>query len=189
MDGRRPRLGLPALGITAGGVLAGHWLTYLIVRPDHHDRAALLAATGHGYLGAVVEVAWLVALVAIAGAFLSGLARSDATPSLRSVALRLAAFQLGAFVMLEIGERAVAGSFEGLLAVALMGAAVQLVVAAASAWLLRRLTHAAAAASSILGRGTVAPLRGIVAPLRLPTGPFYRPPSLALASIRGPPSL
>ena len=188
MDGRRPRLGLPALGIAAGGVLAGHWLTYLIVRPDHHDRASLLGTTGHGYLGAVVEVAWLVALVAVAAAFLGGLVRSE-TPSLRSVAVGLGAFQLVAFVMLEIGERAVARSFEGLLAVALTGAVVQLAVAATSAWFLRRLARAAAKASSILGRGTATPPRGIVVPLRLAAARLYRPPSVSLASIRGPPSL
>jgi hypothetical protein len=188
MDGRRPRLGPPALGIAAGGVLAGHWLTYLIVRPDHHDRASLLATTGHGYLGAVVEVAWLVGLVAIASAILGGLVRSE-PPSLRSVAVRLGAFQLGAFVMLEIGERVVAGSFEGLPAVAVTGAAVQIVVAVTSAWLLRRLAGAAAMASSILGQGTAAPVRGVAVPLRLATAALHRTPSVSPASSRGPPSL
>jgi hypothetical protein len=167
MDGRRPRLELPALGIAAGGVLAGHWLTYLIVRPDHHDRASLLATTGHGYLDAVFEVVWLVALVACAATFLTRLARTDVTPAFVSLAGRVSLFQIGAFVVLEVVERAIAGSFAGLLAVCLTGSVVQLLVAIAAAWLLRRLEQAAGTVASVLGRAARTTIGRAIAPLRL----------------------
>jgi Flp pilus assembly pilin Flp len=189
MDGRRPRVGLPALGIAVGGVLAGHWLTYVIVRPDHHDRASLLASTGHGYLATAVEVALLAALVAAAMVFLGRLVREDVTPGFRSLAGRLGTFQIGAFVVLEVAERAVASSFDGLLAVCLAGTGVQLLVATAAAWLLRRLERAADVAASVLGRAARTAIDRALAPLDLSPALRLRGAAYAAESIRGPPPL
>jgi hypothetical protein len=189
MDGRRPRLGLPALGIAAGGVLAGHWLTYLIVRPDHHDRAALLTVTGHGYLATVVDVALLLTLVASAAAFLSRLVRGDVMPEFRSLAGRLGMFQVGAFVVLEVVERAVAGSFDGILTVCLAGSAVQLLVAIAAAWFLQRVEQAAVVAASVLGRAARTEIGRSLAPIRPSAASPNRRAGHVTQSIRGPPTL
>jgi hypothetical protein len=188
MDGR-PRVGLPGLGIAVGGVLAGHWSTYLVVRPDHHDRASFLAVTGHGYLAAAVEVAMLVTLVAAAAAFLGRLVRRDAAPSMRSLAGRLGTFQIGSFVALEVVERAVAGSFDGLVTVCLAGSVVQLLVAIAAAWLLRRLEHVADVAGSVLARAARTRMDRAVAPLRFVATPHSRGAASAAQAIRAPPPL
>lgn len=189
MDGHRSGLGFPAVGVAVGGVLAGHWLTYLVVRPDHHDRAALLAATGHWYVAAAVEVAMLLALVAAAGVFLGRLTGGGNIPSLGSTVRRLGAFQLGAFVTLELVERAVAGSFEGLVAVCLVGAVMQLVVATTSAWLLRSLARAADSAASVLGRAVPPVLQRAVTAIAAGATLFRPAPAFLPAGIRGPPSV
>lgn len=189
MDGRRSGLSFPAIGVAVGGVLAGHWLTYLVVRPDHHDRATLLASTGHWYLAAAFELALLVALVAGAGVFLGRLTGGGDTPMLGSMVRRLGAFQLRAFVTLEIVERAAAGSFEGLVAVCLVGAVMQLVVATTSAWLLRSLARAADSAASMLGRPVPPVLRRAVTAITTGATLFRSAPAFLPAGIRGPPSV
>ncbi len=65
---RRPA----ALGVGVGGVLAGHWLTYLAVSPTSPARATLLHDTGHAYLGLANDVGLLVVLAAFAAIFLGG---------------------------------------------------------------------------------------------------------------------
>jgi len=175
------------LGLAVGGVLAGHWLTYLVVRPEHHGRTELLASTGHGYLGLAVEAAVLVALVAAAGAFLGRLTGGgERTPGFRSLATGLWGFQLAAFLLLEIAERAVAGSFEGLVAVAVVGAAMQLVVAVVTAWLLGLiLTVADLAATLAIAWRPPAP---VAARVQAPPSLSHRSPAHLQAGIRGPPS-
>jgi Flp pilus assembly pilin Flp len=189
MDGRRSSLGFPAVCVAVGGVLAGHWLTYLVVRPDHHDRATLLDSTGHWYLAAAVELALLLALVAAAVVFLGRLSGGGDIPSLGSMVRRLAAFQLGAFVALEVVERAVAGAFDGLIAVCLVGAVMQLVVATTSAWLLRSLARAAESVASVLGRALRPVLRRAVTAIAKGTTLFHPAPAFLPAGIRGPPSV
>lgn len=181
------RLGAPALAIAAGGVLAGHLLTYVVVRPEHHERATLLAATGHGYLGAALEVAMLAAAVAAATVFLGRLLRPGEPRSLPWLAPRLAATQIVAFGALEVAERAVAGTADGLPAVLLVGGAVQGVLALLASWLVRRLERGAAATADLLGRAATLAAdragRTIVVPpaMALPGG------GPGAASIRGPP--
>ncbi len=51
---RRPPLST-LLTAAAFGAVAGHALTYMVAIPDPVTRQLLLAATGHGYLPAVVE--------------------------------------------------------------------------------------------------------------------------------------
>jgi hypothetical protein len=45
-----------ALPLVAVGWLSAHALAYVLVAPDAHERAHLLAETGHGYLGAAPAV-------------------------------------------------------------------------------------------------------------------------------------
>jgi hypothetical protein len=55
---------LPSLPLAAVGWLAAHSVAYLIVAPDHDQRAQLLSDSGHGYLGlAPVLVACTITLV------------------------------------------------------------------------------------------------------------------------------
>ena len=174
------------MGLAVGGVLAGHWLTYLVVRPEHHGRAEILASTGHGYLGVAVEAAVLVVLVAAAGAFLGRLTGGgERTPGFRSLTTGLWSFQLAAFLLLEIAERAVAGSFEGLVAVAVVGAAMQLVVAIGAAWLLGLILAVAdlAAGPAVAWR----PSPPLVARTRAHPALPHRSPALLRTGIRGPP--
>lgn len=172
-----------------GGVLAGHWLTYLVVRPDHHDRATLLGSTGHWYLAAALELTLLLALVSAASVFLGRLTGGGDIPSIGSMVRRLGTFQLGAFVTLEVVERAVAGSFEGLAAVCLVGAVMQLVVATTSAWLMRSLARAADSAASMLGRALPPVLRRAVVAIARGATLFRPAPAFLPAGIRGPPSV
>ncbi len=187
MSARRANGGLPALGLAVGGVLAGHWLTYLVVRPEHHGRAELLASTGHAYLGVAVEAGVLVVLVAAAGAFLGRLTGGgERTPRFRSLTTGLWGFQLVAFLLLETAERAVAGSFEGLVAVAVVGAVMQLIVAIGTAWLLGLILTVAdlAAGMPVAWRPSAPLVARILAGSALP----HRSLALLRAGIRGPPS-
>jgi len=99
-----------ATGLAAGAVLAGHGLTYLIVQPDPHERAGLLATTGHAYLH-LLEVPGLVAVVAsTVAAALIGLGRLGEMPGSGAVFRRLATVQLAAFLAMEISERSASGA-------------------------------------------------------------------------------
>jgi hypothetical protein len=184
MDGRR--LGFPTALVAVGGVLTGHWLTYLIVRPDHHGRATTLASTGHGYLAAAVELAWLLALVAAAAVFLDRLTGRGDAP-LRSAFRPLVALQLAAFVTLEVVERAMAGSFEGLVVVCVVGAGMQLIVAATSTWILRIIAQAADPIAVVRGAAPTV-FRRAVAPIAWAAGSPHATPASLRAGIRGPPS-
>ena len=53
------------MGVAVGGVLVGHWLTYLAVAPLAGSRATILHQTGHSYLGLANDLALVVALAAI----------------------------------------------------------------------------------------------------------------------------
>ena len=61
------------MGIAVGGVLVGHWLTYLAVAPLAGQRAAILHRTGHAYLGMANDLVLVVALAAIATMFIGQL--------------------------------------------------------------------------------------------------------------------
>jgi hypothetical protein len=108
------RVGALAL-IAPAGVLIGHALTYLLAVPDPAERAVLLAVSGHGWwaLGTVVGT---VLATAGAGLFLTTLLRRppDGGGFRRALSRwlwpRLAACQLGLFVVIETVERAIAGS-------------------------------------------------------------------------------
>jgi hypothetical protein len=104
------------LSVAAAGVLAGHWLTYLVSVPDARARTAVLAATGHGYLSLAGELVTLLAALSIAAVFVGALvdAGSARRPG-RALAVRLSAIQVVAFVAMELFERVLAGSSVGAL--------------------------------------------------------------------------
>jgi hypothetical protein len=93
------------LGWAVIGLLVGHVAAYDLVFPDGHVHDAALAASGHAWLG-MLEPSLLLAMgfVAIGAA----LAASDGQP--RDVRFRrLAVIQVGAFMVMELGERILAG--------------------------------------------------------------------------------
>lgn len=138
VDGAAPRARWLA-PLIAAGVLAGHALTYAIVRPDAHERAAALAASGHGYLDRIALPLAVIAIVALAAAGVRGLAAPSRVPTLLA---RCVGAQVGLFGAMEVVERWLAGApLADLLHgdVLLVGLVVQIVLGAGLAWLLRRL--------------------------------------------------
>jgi len=97
------------LGVAVGGVLAGHWLTYLIVSPSSAARAALLHDTGHAYLGLANDLGLMVVLAALAVIFLGHLTAASPDTG-TSITRRVVGFQVGAYLAMEMLERIMAGS-------------------------------------------------------------------------------
>ena len=120
------------LGLAMGGVLLGHAITYEGLAPGAIAREAWLAATGHGYLGVANRVGALAAFLVLGVLLLGrvvGSRRADL--SRRELVTRLVAFQVGAFLALEVAERAGAGSgFHDLLTVLPVGLLIQATIAA-----------------------------------------------------------
>jgi hypothetical protein len=179
------------LGVASGGLLLGHWLVYLIVRPDASVRGVLLAGTGHAYLGAVDRIVLVASLAAFATAFLGRITRAEYLDvSLGSMTARLAGLQVSAFVAMEIAERLAAGSSEGPLLhgpILPAGIVVQTGIAALGAVLIHLVREAADRAESLLGASPRLPR---------PASFWPSPPSSArpahvavpVAVGRGPPS-
>jgi hypothetical protein len=73
---------LLSLGLVAAGGLAAHGLAYRIAEPHDHEREALLAETGHGYLDPALFGSLSVALVVVgfAGRMLAGARRRGGPP-------------------------------------------------------------------------------------------------------------
>ena len=179
------------LGVAGLGLVLGHWLTYLLDVPDAHARAAVLAQSGHAYLPFATRVATIAGIATFAVAFLGRLVRHDRDWSARSTFAWLAGFQVGAFLTMEILERATSGAsvlhlFHG--TILPVGILVQLVIAAVGVVLLRLLLRAADAIADLL-HGTPSPfgpaLVWAVRDLRR-VGP--RAQILLLAPTRGPPA-
>lgn len=172
-------------------MLLGHWLTYLLVDPNAHQRAAELAGTGHAYLGLANDLGLVAALIALSAVFLGGLTRRESDrPAMRTLAARLVAFQVVAFTSMELLERVSAGApvagvlHHGILPV---GIAIQVGVAVLGALVMRRLLGAAERVESVLGAAPLPPVRAAVTALILPA--FHAPARRAVsaAGIRGPP--
>jgi hypothetical protein len=131
MSGRPAVQRSVVLGLAVGGVLLGHAITYGLLVPDVHARAATLAQTGHGYLEVLVRLGLGGVLVALGAAFLGRLLRvTGPVSAFAPLAGRLAGFQLGAFAVMEVGERVAAGaSLHDLPSVLGVGFAIQTFVA------------------------------------------------------------
>lgn len=181
-----------ALGVAAGGVLLGHAVTYDLLDPNAHQRAADLARTGHAYLGLANDLGLVAALVALSAVFLGGLTRRDTDDSrgFRPLATRLVTFQVAAFVGMEVLERLSAGApvlgvlHQGILPV---GIAVQAAVALIGALVIAWLVRAAERIASTHDAAPAVPRRA--AALVLPVLHVPARPILATAGIRGPPPL
>ena len=184
-NGRRTGI---ILGVACGGLLLGHWLTYLVDVPSH-AREQVLAASGHGYLTTAAQLASVLAAVCVATLFLSRLTRRESGIAFASNARRLAAVQSAAFVAMEVLERIGAGAgVHDLASILPVGLAAQILTAVAGAWLLRRVVRAADAAANLAGSFGVLAARATsalamlaaVAPARRAAGPV---------SSRAPPSV
>jgi hypothetical protein len=133
----------PSASIAAlawAGVVAGHWIAYLVVVPGANARAETLAETGHGYWLAAVAAAFVLGVASATGMFARHLGRgirryapTSATTHYRHLAVQLALLQTAMFVVQEILERAeVAAPLTTLLhgGFVLVGVATQVGVAA-----------------------------------------------------------
>ena len=142
------------------GVVAGHWIAYLIAIPAANVRSATLAETGHGYWLAAMAAAFVLGVASAATTVVRGLARGTrrgpaARPSARyrDVAVRLAVLQSAIFLVQEVLERVEAGApLGGLLhdGFILVGILAQFAVAAILALALTCLARAAEAVGRAL---------------------------------------
>jgi hypothetical protein len=137
---------LVVLGLAAMGVAVGHLLTFLVLVPDPAARAAVLARTGHGYFGLFAQAAVVVGAIGAAAAVLRQLA-PGATVRAASFG-SLARVQVGAFVWMEVVERVVshAGFGDLFRSDVAVGVLVQVLIAAALAWIVSLLGRVAARA-------------------------------------------
>ena len=119
------------LGLALAGVLAGHTLAYRVLEPDAHQRAEVLARSGHGYLHALNALGVAAAVVSVAVLFLHGVLRRPEVAR-RALLGRLLAFQVSAFLAMEVVERLTAGAgLAHLGSVVLVGVPAQLLVGVA----------------------------------------------------------
>ena len=181
---------LATLGIAVGGVLTGHWLTYLVVSPGEHARTTLLRVTGHAYLGFANDLVLILALSAFAALFVGQLSVATGTARTVEITGRVAAFQVSAFVLLEVLERVTAGAPLGELirtGVLPIGIATQVVVALVAAASIRWLLRVADRVAAGLPRVAVPP-RADVATLALLSPVFHAiRRDLSATGVRGPP--
>jgi len=183
-NGRAGQAARWATGLAAGSVLLGHGITYAIVHPDAHDRAGVLAATGHAYLHLLEGPGIVLAIVSALAAALIGLGRLGASPDPSSLFRHLAAAQLSAFVAMEILERVASGAAQFRPSDAMLivlGVVIQLALARLGAWLLAALNHG--------GRRLAAAIPRLRLPLPRPAFRIGEMPVLApaRAPVAGPP--
>lgn len=176
------------MGLAVGGVLFGHAVTYEGLSPGGVAREAWLAATGHGYLG-VANRAGALAAFLVLGVLLLGrvVGARGADLSRRELVGRLVAFQVGAFLALEVAERAGAGSgFHDLLTVLPVGLLIQATIAAAIGFVVDALLRAV---DRLVAGGPVATRAAATVAVTLPADPFR--PALRPAPVggRAPPPL
>ena len=172
LSGRKPTIAgmnarrrVATLGVAVGGVLAGHWFTYVLVSPHAHARTALLRDTGHAYLGLANDAALVLALAAFASIFLGRLTDRDVGRGGR-IAGVVVGFQVAAFAIMELLERATAGApLRPLLhgAVLPVGVAVQVAVGLLAALLIALLLRAADRVRTVIRAGSVVPSRPAIA--------------------------
>jgi hypothetical protein len=179
------------MGVAVGGVIAGHWLTYLVVAPIAGSRATILHQTGHSYLGLANDLALVAALAALASMFIAQLTNPMPSGHLLGITGRVVRFQVCAFIALEVLERVTAGSplseliRSGILPI---GVAAQITIGFLAAFAIRWLLRAADRVAEALGHAAAAPRRDVPRPLlpELVFVPIFR--HLSAAGVRGPPS-
>ncbi|HEY8557050.1 MAG TPA: hypothetical protein VIM97_06850 [Actinomycetes bacterium] len=152
---------LPVAGAAVAGAALGHTLIYLTAEPDADLRHAILTRTGHGYwsvaVAAAVVLGSLSAVGTVARHLLGGPRHDpggDAAESLEALARRLAALQVGIYLVQEVVERVVVGaSVADLLGpphLLLTGVAVQALVAVGVAAVLVALGRVAGVVAAAL---------------------------------------
>jgi hypothetical protein len=144
MKGVMRRDGLIAAGTAWAGLVLGHLLAYALAYPAEAVRRSHLAGTGHGWLDVVT-----LSLLAVVPAVLALTAIRSLTAGSRGTTwVRLAGFQVPAFLLIEVAERG--ASFDRAFAdpAVLLGLAVQILVAAMAALLLRGFSRAVAAVAA-----------------------------------------
>jgi hypothetical protein len=162
MNARRSFRGLPLVGAAFGGVVFGHWMSYLLALPSRPVRNQVLRATGHGYWPTAVKLAVVLAVVSLAAAAIRQfrVALAKDLPEFDgplSIAVRLTGLQVVGFIALEATERAAVGApASSLLShhVMVLGVLVQIVVAASAALLLCLFARAAGALARALARAS-----------------------------------
>ncbi|HEV2757455.1 MAG TPA: hypothetical protein VG318_16950 [Actinomycetota bacterium] len=187
----RYRLGLVLVALA--GLLTGHAASYFVVAPDAHERAALLAVTGHSQHGAFGTIALAAAVAGLIGIVMHR-ARTRcevAGPGVSRlrVATLLWAAQTAGFVLLETWERGhgIAGAAELAAEPAfLVGLVAQLVVAVVATALVVLVRATVDALLRLLTR----PLDETPSPAFTPTTRVAAPVSVSRAAwnLRGPPS-
>jgi hypothetical protein len=185
-----PRRRVATLGVAVGGVLTGHWLTYEVVSLGGHTRTTLLRVTGHAYLSFANDLALILALSAFAALFVGQLSAANGTGRAVGITRRVVAFQVSAFVLMEVLERVTAGAPLGELirtGVLPVGVATQAVVALVAAASIRWMLRVADRVAAVLSRPAV-PTRAVAAAHPLPQ-PVFRAVRrhLSAAGVRGPP--
>jgi hypothetical protein len=142
-----------SLALAVAGSQAAHALTYRIVAPDAHERAHLLADTGHAYLSLLPLVLALCTAAALAALWCQFRATAREGLPAPAGALRYAILPVAVFALQEHFERLVHdGSFPTTLALQrtfLLGVALQLPFAVLAYLLARALLRAV---SAIAGR-------------------------------------
>jgi hypothetical protein len=181
-----------ALGVASAGIVLGHWVTYLVDVPRSHARAVELARSGHAYLSVAGELATAMMAVTLAALFLGRVIHPEGPVSAYpTLARRLGLLQAGAFVAMELTERAVAGMGFGDLArggLLPLGVLIQLVVALIGALLLRLVLRAADRVAAALPSPDPF-VRAAALSFDLPPAPARRIRlPVATAGVRGPPS-
>jgi hypothetical protein len=182
-----------ALGVASAGIVLGHRLTYLVDVPHAQSRAVELARTGHAYLSVAGELATVLMAITLTSLFLGRVIhREGPAAPLPVLASRLGLLQAGAFVTMELTERAVAGTGFGDLAhsgLLPLGVLIQLGVALAGAVLLRLVLGAADRVAAALPAAAPSP-RVAALSFDLPPAPARRTRiAVATVGVRGPPLL
>ncbi len=193
---RRPSASIAALAWA--GVVAGHWIAYLVAVPGANARAATLAETGHGYWLAAVAAAFVLGVSSVAAVFARHLGRGirrevpmAATARYRRVVLQLAVLQIAIFVVQEILERVEAGAPLSTLVhggFVLVGIAAQIAVAALVALALTWIGRAAELAGRLLSKPP-AQTHARVPRLAVAIHVLISRPLVGTPGSRGPPAL
>lgn len=178
-----------SLPVALAGSAAAHALAYRVVEPDAHERAHLLAASGHGYLGQLRLLAAAAVALALAG-FVRQAALAARGHEAAGPPYVVALVPPLAFVLQEHLERALHDGFFPASALLqptfLVGLALQLPFALLALAVARLLARTAAA----LGRLLAAPQRlRTHSPPRRPSASPVPPAARSLAAApRAPPA-
>jgi hypothetical protein len=189
--GREARAWSFAVGVLSlPGLVLGHLMAYALAYPSAEQRAHHLHHTGHETFSMLTMAALLLLPVALGFAAVGGLRSGDGVrPTVRRLALRLAALQCAAFLAVELTERGLHLTATVTDPAVLVGVAIQVPVAVGLAHLL---------AGFVLGLRQLV-VRWWIRPVRLSPpklawsfrhpGPVCRAPYLGCVRPRGPPAV